>query len=77
MNYLHGTNRCIIPTFCTLSTINYAVDSSQLANRTQYNNQWFYVSTLQAAKPNYTYQYKSGTERLQALMGRLNLKQCK
>jgi hypothetical protein len=31
---------------------------------------------LQAAKPGYVYQYKSQTERLQALMGRLSQNQC-
>ena len=34
--------------------------------------QYVYVSTIQAQKPGYKYQYKSQTERLQTLMGKLN-----
>lgn len=35
-------------------------------------SQYIYVSTIQAARPGYKYQYKSQTERLQTLMGKLN-----
>lgn len=77
MNYLDGTNRCFPPTVCQLSTVKEAVNPYQKTNLTQNRTNWFHVSTLQAVRPNYVYQYKSGTERLQALMGRLSQGQCK
>jgi hypothetical protein len=57
---------------CGISTPQVAVNSSQLLNTTQNLMQWAYVSTVQAARPGYVYQYKSQTERIQALMGGLN-----
>jgi hypothetical protein len=35
-------------------------------------SQYIYVSTVQSQVPGYKYQYKSQTERLQTLMGKLN-----
>jgi hypothetical protein len=61
---------------CCMSTPQVAVNSSQVSTRLQGQTQWFYVSTLQAANPTYKYQYKSQTERIQALMGRLSQGQC-
>jgi hypothetical protein len=63
------------PAFVSTPTV--AIDSSQRVSQIQNLNQWFYVSTVQAATPNYVYQYKSQTERIQALQGRLSLNQCR
>ena len=60
-----------------VSTPTVAINSSQRISQTQNLNQWFYVSTVQAATPNYVYQYKSQTERIQALQGRLSINQCR
>jgi len=60
---------------CGISTPQIAINSSQLLNKTQNLTQWIYVSTVQAAKPGYVYQYKSQTERIQSLMG--GLSQCR
>jgi hypothetical protein len=62
---------------CGMSTPQVAVNSYQLTGRLQNQTQWFYVSSIQAANPKYVYQYKSQTERLQALMGRLSQNQCR
>ena len=75
--YLSGTRRCIIPSVSQISTPGVLVDSYQLADRVQNRTNWNHVSSIQAAKPGYVYQYKSQTERIQSLMGRLSLKQCR
>ena len=75
--YLSGTRRCIVPSVSQISTPAVAVDSYQLADRVQNRTNWNHVSSIQAAKPGYVYQYKSQTERIQSLMGRLSLKQCR
>ncbi len=67
----------VCPQVTLLSTPTVAIDSSQRASQIQNLNQWFYVSTVQAATPNYVYKYKSQTERIQALQGRLSLNQCR
>jgi len=61
----------------SISTPTVAVDSYQVITQARNQTQWFYVSTIQAATPNYVYQYKSQTERIQALQGRLSLNQCR
>jgi len=61
---------------CGISTPQIAVNSSQNLNTLQNQAQWFYVSTIEATVPNYKYQYKSQTERIQALMGRISQGQC-
>ena len=61
---------------CGISTPQIAINSSQLTNTLQYQTQWVYKSTIQGVKPNYTYQYKSQTERIQSLMGQASLRQC-
>ena len=66
------TNKRPRSSVCFLSTPSVAVDTYQKMTLTQNRTNWFYISTIQAAKPNYVYQYKSGTERIQALMGRLS-----
>ena len=75
--YLAGTRRCIIPAVTQISTPREAVNSSQLNTKTQKREQWYYVSTIQASNPNYVYKYKSQTERLQSLIGRLSQNQCR
>jgi len=74
--YLAGTRRCLPPTVCQISTPQVAVDSYQLADKAKNRVHWNYVSTVQAANPGYVYKYKSQSERLQALMGRLSQNQC-
>jgi hypothetical protein len=75
--YLSGTHRCFSPSVCQLSTPSVALNSYQLADKAQNRTNWNHVSSIQAAKPGYVYQYKSQTERIQSLMGRLSLKQCR
>ena len=47
-------------------------NASEVIDNQRNLSQYVYVSTVQAARPGYTYQYKSQTERLQTLMGKLN-----
>ena len=47
-------------------------NASEVIDNNRNLSQYVYVSTIQAAKPGYKYQYKSQTERLQTLMGKLN-----
>jgi hypothetical protein len=61
---------------CGISTPQVALNSYQGTVNQQNLTNWIYVSTVQAATPNYVYKYKSHAERLQALSGRLNLGQC-
>jgi len=75
--YLAGTNRCIRPSVSQISTPSVVLNSYQLADKAQNRTNWNHVSTVQAAKPGYVYQYKSQTERIQSLMGRLSQKQCR
>ena len=49
-----------------------AKDSSQYISNQQDLTQYIYVSTIQSQKSNYVYQYKSQTERIQALQGKLS-----
>jgi hypothetical protein len=65
------------PSACSLSTLSVASNSYQLTDKAQNRTNWNHVSSIQAAKPGYVYQYKSQTERIQSLMGRLSLKQCR
>ncbi len=58
------------------STPQVALNPYQLAQRNAAQTEYFYVSTVQAATPGYVYQYKSQSERIQALIGRLSLNQC-
>ena len=60
---------------CGISTPQIAINSSQLSNRTLNLTNYIYVSSIQAARPGYVYQYKSQTERIQSLMG--GLSQCR
>jgi hypothetical protein len=77
-----NTGICCIPntvlasTFTLLKTPSVAEDASQLVSQTQNLTEWAYVSTVQGTKPNYVYQYKSQTERIQAKLGRLSLGGC-
>ena len=75
--YLSGTKRCFGPSVSQISTPSIAKNSFQLIDKVQNITNWNHVSTIQAAKPGYVYQYKSQTERLQALMGRLSQNQCR
>jgi hypothetical protein len=60
-----------------ISSPQVAIDSSKLLSNLQNQVEWVYKSTIEGVKgSNYTYQYKSQTERLQGLMGRLSLGQC-
>ena len=67
----------VCPQVSQVSTPTVAVDCYEVITQIQNQTQWYYVSTIQAAKPGFTYQYKSQTERIQALQGRLSLKQCR
>ena len=49
-----------------------AANASQVLENNRNLSQYVYVSTIQAARPNKPYQYKSQTERLQTLMGKLS-----
>lgn len=77
-----NTGTCILQptvltsTFTLLNLPVVAENASQLVSQTQNQNEWAYVSTIQGTKPNYVYQYKSQTERIQAKMGRLSLGGC-
>jgi len=62
---------------CGISTPQIALNSYEGAVNQQNLTNWIYVSTVQAARPNYVYQYKSQTERLQAFIGRLKLDSCR
>ena len=52
-----------------------AVNASEVISNNRDLTQYVYVSTiqsqLQATKPNYRYQYKSQTERIQTLVGKI------
>jgi hypothetical protein len=61
---------------CGISTPQIAINSSQVISGLQNRTQWNYVSTLQATVPNYVYKYKSQTERIQSLIGRLSQGPC-
>jgi hypothetical protein len=52
-----------------------AVDASELSRRNNDLTNYIYVSTIQSVKPGFTYQFKSQTERIQALMGKLTTPQ--
>ena len=59
-----------------MSTPQIALNSYEGSVNQQNLTNWIFVSTIQAARPNYVYQYKSQTERIQALMGRLKQGSC-
>jgi hypothetical protein len=63
-------NTAICQTCCTPPQV--AVNASQVLENNRNLTQYAYVSTIQAQRPNKPYQYKSQTERLQALMGKLS-----
>ena len=81
-----NTRTCCIPnqpeasTFTLLNTPAVALDFSQVVSQTQQQTQWIYVSTVQAEKqvtnPNYSFQYSSQTDRINAKLGRLSLGGC-
>jgi hypothetical protein len=81
-----NTRTCCIPngqkvsTFTLLATPTIASNSSQIISQTQQLTQWIYVSTLEATKkvsnPNYSIQYTSQTDRINAKLGRLSLGSC-
>lgn len=54
------------------STPQVALNASEVFRNNRDFTQYIYVSTIQGEKPGYKYQYKSQTERLQALQGKLN-----
>jgi hypothetical protein len=49
-----------------------ALNASQVLENNRNLTQYIYTSTIQAQRPNKPYQYKSQTERLQTLMGRIS-----
>lgn len=63
-------NTAICPVCC--NPPNVALNASEVFRNTRDLSQFVYVSTIQGQRPNYTYQYKSQTERIQTLMGRVN-----
>ena len=48
-----------------------AVNASEVIADARNLTQYVYVSTIQSQVPNYKYQYKSQTERIQTLIGKL------
>ena len=60
---------------CSLccSTPQVAVNSSQVTNQLLNLTTYAYVSTIQSTTPGYVYKYKSQTERIQALMGKISI----
>lgn len=48
-----------------------AVNASEVISDARNLTQYIYVSTIQSQVPNYKYQYKSQTERIQTLIGKL------
>jgi hypothetical protein len=48
-----------------------AVNASEVISDARNLTQYVYVSTIQSQVPNYKYQYKSQTERIQTLIGKL------
>jgi hypothetical protein len=60
----------ICPSCCTVPQV--AQNASQVLENNRNLSQYAYVSTIQAVRPNKPYQYKSQTERLQTLMGKLS-----
>lgn len=67
-------NTAICPVCCNPPTV--AINASEVANNNRNLTQYIYSSTIQGQRqvvnPNYRYQYKSQTERIQALLGRVN-----
>jgi len=63
-------------TFTLLNNPNIAENASQVISLQQCQTEYVYVSTIQGTLPNYKYQYKSQTERIQAKLGRLSLNNC-
>lgn len=78
MSYNTGTcpfkTTVLTSTFTLLQTPSVAQNASEPISLLQNQSQWVYVSTVQGTTPNYTYQYKSETERIQAKMGRCSLR---
>lgn len=62
------------------STMQVAVNSSQLSESIQNQMNYVYVSTIEGVNkttnPNYRYQYKSQTERIQSIIGRIAQNRC-
>ena len=54
------------------STPQVAVDASEVLRNNRDLTQYVYVSTIQGQVPGYKYQYKSQTERLQTLIGKIS-----
>ncbi len=48
-----------------------AVNASEVISDARNLTQYVYVSTIQSQVPGYKYQYKSQTERIQTLIGKL------
>ena len=63
-------NTAICQTCCSPPQV--AVNASEVLRNNRDLTQYIYVSTIQEQRPTYTYQYKSQTERIQTLMGKLN-----
>lgn len=67
-------NTAICPVCCNPPQV--AVNASEVADNNRNLTQYIYASTItgqrQVTQPNYRYQFKSQTERIQALLGRVN-----
>jgi hypothetical protein len=67
-------------TFTLLCNPAVAQDEYQVTANRRNTNEWAFVSTVTATnrltQPNYRFQYKSQTDRIQAKLGRLSLNQC-
>lgn len=62
-------NTAICQTCCTPPEV--AVNASEVVTNNRDLTQYIYTSTIQGQIPNYKYQFKSQTERLQVLNGKL------
>ena len=63
-------NTAICQTCCNPPSV--ATTASEVLQNNRDLTQYIYVSTIQAQRPNYTYQFKSQTERLQTMMGKMS-----
>ena len=62
-------NTAVCQTCCDPPQV--AANASEVASQNRDLTQYIYVSTIQSVRPNRKYQFKSQTERLQTLIGKI------
>lgn len=67
-------NTRICPDCC--STPQIAVNNYDITARLQEQTNYIYASTINGSKPKKRYQFKTETERIQALLGKLSFGNC-